>query len=147
MLQRLRALLTASTPDSEASERRLQLAAAALLVETGKADYRRDPRERAAILAAVREAFTLDEDELADLVADAEATSAEATSLYEFTSLINQHYSAEEKQRLVRQLWQVASADGDIDKYEDHLIRRIAELIYVPHSQFIRAKLEVLGHL
>lgn len=147
MLQRLRALLTASTPDSEASERRLQLAAAALLVETGKADYRRDPRERAAILAAVREAFTLDEDELADLVADAEATSAEATSLYEFTSLINQHYSAEEKQRLVRQLWQVAGADGDIDKYEDHLIRRIAELIYVPHSQFIRAKLEVLGHL
>lgn len=146
MLQRLRALLTASTPTPEANERRLQLAAAALLVEIGKADYQRDPREQAAILAAVRCAFMqLDDAALNDLIAEAEASSAESTSLYEYTSLINQHYSEEDKYRLLRQLWRVAGADGDIDKYEDNLIRRIAELIYLPHSQFIRAKLEVLG--
>lgn len=146
MLQRLRALLTASTTTPEATERRLQLAAAALLVEIGKADYQRDPREQAAIQAAVRCAFkALDDTALNELIAEAEASSAEATSLYEYTSLINQHYSETEKQRLMRQLWRVAGADGNIDKYEDHVIRRIAELIYVPHSQFIRAKLEVLG--
>ena len=146
MLQRLRALLTASTPTPEANERRLQLAAAALLVEIGKADYQRDPREQAAILAAVRCAFMqLDDAALNDLIAEAEASSAESTSLYEYTSLINQDYSEEDKYRLLRQLWRVAGADGDIDKYEDNLIRRIAELIYLPHSQFIRAKLEVLG--
>jgi uncharacterized tellurite resistance protein B-like protein len=145
MLQKLRALLTAPATSDEAIERRLQLAAAALLIEIGKADYQRDPREQAAILHAVGTAFALTPAALAELMEDAETTSHQATSLYEFTNLVNQHYSEAEKQQLIRQLWRVAGADGNIDKYEDHLIRRIAELIYVSHSQFIRAKLEVLG--
>ena len=51
----------------------------------------------------------------------------------------------DEKFVLIKTLWRVAAADGDIHRYEDHLIRRIADLLYVPHSDFIRAKLEVLG--
>jgi uncharacterized tellurite resistance protein B-like protein len=144
MLQRLKALF--ATPPASAAdlEERTQLAAAALLFELGKADYRRDTQEQKAIVAAVRSCFTLDEDMLTALLIEAEATSDNATSLHEFTSLLNQHWSDTQKFNLIRHLWQVAGADGNIHKYEDHLIRKIAELLYVPHQQFIRAKLEVL---
>jgi len=144
MLSKLKELF--ALPDAlEDSEYRQQLAAAALLIELGKADYRSDARERQAIAAALRNGFRLDDAATTALLADAEAASNRATSLYEFTSILNEHYSDEEKFHLIRQLWRVAVADGNIDKYEDHLIRKVAELLYVPHQQFIRAKLEVLG--
>ena len=69
----------------------------------------------------------------------------ESTSLYEFTRVINDHYSAEQKLQLVSCMWQVAYADGNLDKYEEHLIRRVAELTYVPHQDYIRVKLEAAG--
>lgn len=145
MLQKLKTLFAAPGRADEALEPRLQLAAAALLIELGKADYKRDAREYAAITDAVRTTFKLSAATVDELLREAESASAGATSLYEFTSLINAHFSEAEKFRLIRQLWRVAGADGNIDKYEDHLIRKIAELLYVPHAQFIRAKLEVLG--
>ena len=142
MLRKLKALFDA--PEPMASEHDLQLAAAALLIELGKADYQRDEREQQAIFAAVRNCYReLDEATVAELIRDAEAASDRATSLYEFTRIINERCGEEEKFQLVRELWRVAYADGAIDKYEDHLIRRIAELIYLPHALYIRAKLEV----
>lgn len=146
MLHKLKALFAHPEESPEAVEQRLQLAAAALLIELSKADYRRDPREEAAIAGAVRSTFNLDEATLAELLSEAEAASDRATSLYEFTSVIHEHCSDAEKFNLIRQMWKVAGADGNIDKYEDHLIRKVAELLYVPHQQFIRAKLEVLGN-
>ena len=83
----------------------------------------------------------------AELLAEAETASAKSTSLYEFTRVINAHCDEMEKFKLVREFWRVANADGNIDKYEDNLIRKIADLIYLPHSQYIRAKLEALGKL
>ncbi len=145
MLEKLKALFAVEAPSTAQSERRLQLAAAALLIELGKADYVRDSREQDAIIAAIRSCYDLDEATVAGLLADAERASANATSLYEFTSVINQQCSEAEKFSLIQQLWRVAAADGNIDKYEDHLIRQIAELLYVSHPQFIRAKLTVLG--
>ena len=65
----------------------------------------------------------------------------EAISLYEFTRVINDHYSAEQKLRLIDAMWSVAYADNDLDKYEEHLIRQVAELTYVPHSDYIQSKL------
>lgn len=123
----------------------LQLAAAALLIELSRADYRREPEEQRAIESALSKSFNLDDSKLSELVALAEEENQDATSLYQFTSLIKDHYSAEQRFELVRMLWKVAVADGEISKYEDHLIRKIAELIYLPHSEFIRAKLEVIG--
>ena len=61
------------------------------------------------------------------------------------TTLINDQFNPEQKYRLIVALWQVANADGIISKHEDHLIRNVADLIYVSHSNFIRAKLEVIG--
>ena len=68
-----------------------------------------------------------------------------STSLYEFTRVINDHYSAEQKVQLVGAMWSVAYADGDLDKYEEALIRQVAELTYVPHQDYIRCKLAAQG--
>ena len=122
----------------------LQLAAAALLIELSRADYHQDAEEQRAIEEALKQSFNLEQQQLDELVALAEAQNQEATSLYQFTSLINDHYSPEQRFELIKMLWQVAVADGEISKYEDHLIRKIADLIYVPHSEFIRAKLTVV---
>ena len=65
----------------------------------------------------------------------------EATSLYEFTRVINDHYTPAQKLALIDLMWKVAYADSNLDKYEEHLIRRVAELTYVPHQDYIRSKL------
>jgi uncharacterized tellurite resistance protein B-like protein len=146
MLAKLKALFQPQASAATHSERQLQLTAAALLIELARADYRDDEREQRVIADAVRTTFDLDADTVAELVEEARLRASDATSTHEFTSLINQHFGEAEKIELVRQMWRVAYADGAIDKYEDHLIRKVAELLYVSHSQFIRTKLEVTGN-
>ena len=144
MLKALKALFDSSGDDHH-TPHGVEEAAAALLIELGRADYESDPDERKAIIDAIRQGSGLQDDELDSLVEAAQASAERSTSLYEFTSLINAQYSLDEKVALIEALWRVAVADGDIHKYEEHLIRRIADLLYVPHSEFIRAKLQVLG--
>ena len=146
MLDKLRRLLDGATPDRGAGEKMdLQLAAAALLVDVARSDYRRAPQEQQALRDALKKRFGLDAAAVDSLLQRAETESQHAVGVYPFTTLVNEQCDEAEKVDLVRQLWQVAAADGDIDKYEDHLIRKIADLLYVSHSQFIRTKLEVLG--
>lgn len=144
MLKALKALFDRSG-DDHPTPHGVEVAAAALLIELGRADYERDPEEQKAIIEAIRQGSGLEDAELEALVASAQESAERSTSVYEFTSLINAQYSMEEKFALIEALWRVAAADGDIHRYEDHLIRRIADLLYVPHSDFIRAKLAVLG--
>lgn len=147
MLTKLRALLSGpANAGNEDGERSLQLAATALMIEIARADHADDPREEAAVRRAAQATFPdLDQTALDELIEEAGASHDDATSLYEFTRLINASFSDPQKFQLVKCLWRVAHADGDIDRYEDHLIRKVAELIYLPHTQFIRAKLEVTG--
>lgn len=128
--------------DEGQREHGFQLATAALLMEISRADRDIDEAERDAVLRAVGNVFELDENETRTLVALAEEEAEEATSLYEFTRLINDNFDHGQKQHVLEMLWQVAFADGHADEYEVHLIRRIADLIHVPHSGFIRAKLK-----
>ncbi len=93
-----------------------------------------------ALEQALRKTFTLSRDELRQLVKLARHEAAESVSLHQFTTLINQSFSPEEKIRVVEMLWQVAFADGRLDRYEEALVRKVADLIYVPHRDFIRAK-------
>ncbi len=144
MLKTLKALFDRSE-DNDHTLPGVEVAAAALLIEVGRVDYESEAEEQKAIIEAIRQGSGLDDTELASLVAAAQESAERSTSLYEFTSLINERYSMEDRVALIEALWRVAAADGDIHKYEDHLIRRIAELLYVPHSEFIRAKLKVLG--
>jgi len=89
----------------------------------------------------VRDKFGLSVGEAEALVRLAEDEAREATDHYQFTSLINQRFSQEQKQRVVELMWQVAYADSELSAYEQHVIRKIADLLYVPHRAYIAAKL------
>ena len=147
MLDAIKSFFTTelATDNNENEHCKIQLAAAALLIELSRADFQRAPQEQQAIETALQKSFKLSDKQLAKLIDLAEQENRDATSLYQFTNLIKDEYSLEQRFQLVKMLWQVAMADGELSKYEDHLIRKIAELIYLPHSQFIQAKLDVIG--
>lgn len=119
----------------------LELATATLLVEVVRLDREIEPAEREAVLSAVRGQFHLSEEEAQSLFRLAEAEAREATDYYQFTSLIRQHYSQEERQQIVELLWRVAYADSHLSAHEQHVVRKIADLLYVPHSAYIAAKM------
>ena len=117
-----------------------QLATAALLVEVATIDQQFDAQEMAALKQQLTQQFSLTHDEIDALVTQASQASKDSSSLYEFTQLINRHCTDDDKYQLVYGLWCIAYADGNLDKYEEHIIRRVADLIHVRHSEFIRAK-------
>jgi uncharacterized tellurite resistance protein B-like protein len=126
---------------SSGSAGTLNLAVAALLVEVLRADYEVAEAERQQVVRSIGRLLDLGESDSVALMELAERHTDQSHDLFQFTSMINQGYSAAEKERLVEHLWRVARADETIHKYEEHLIRRIADLLYVPHSSFIAAKL------
>lgn len=126
--------------DGNHDQHSLHLATGALLFEILRADYQDHPEEREVLERVLQTRFDLSAEETRQLTDLAAQEAAESVSLHEFTSLINQHFSLEEKVEIVEMLWQVAFADGHLDRYEEALVRKIADLIYVPHRDFIRAK-------
>ncbi|MDO8271497.1 MAG: TerB family tellurite resistance protein [Gammaproteobacteria bacterium] len=122
---------------------RIELASAALLLELMKIDGHFDERETHAIAEVLVSTFSLDQQTLEDIIKLAEIESHRSTSLFDFTSLINASYNYDQRVRLIENLWRVAYSDKRIDRYEDNLIRRISDLIYVNHSDFIKAKLKI----
>lgn len=122
------------------SEHRLQLATAALLVEMTRADYEVQAVEQQKILELAKHHFSLDAAETRDLVELAENEADRAVTLHEFTSLLNDHYNYGQKVHVIELLWEVAYADGEIEKYEDYLVRKVADLLYIKHRDFIAAR-------
>ena len=125
----------------------LELAAAALLVEVARADYHVDDSEEAKISELLQRTLSLTADEVESLIELAHEHSRDAVGLHPFTSVVHERFDAAEKIRLFECLWRVAFADGIIDKYEEHMLRRIAELLHVSHRDFIRTKLHVKAAL
>ena len=122
------------------SAKKLQLASAALMIELSKSDQEIDETETAKLVQILKERFELEQDDLDELITLAKEDVREATSLYQFTSLMNEHFNYGEKVQLVMNMWEVAFADGKIDRYEEHLIRKVAELLYLDHKDFILSK-------
>lgn len=134
--------LKPSDEDSKTTKKhKVELACAALLLELSSADQHRDENEQKALVHILHTTFGLKDQELEQLQTLAEQEARSATSLFQFTSLINEAYGYDQKVLLLRQLWQVAYADGRLDRYEEHLIRKISDLLYLSHGDFIRAKL------
>lgn len=127
-------------PEQQAGEDRLHIAAAALLYEVAYADAGVDSEERRALGRGVRNLFGLSPEQTETLLAQAERQSKESVGLFAFTSLVNEAFSAADKVRLIELMWRVAYADRDLHKYEEHVIRRAADLLYVSHIDFISAK-------
>jgi len=121
----------------------LQAATAALLMEIARADTEIDDVEREVIHRIISSHFEMSPELAREVSLLAEQEADEVTSLHPFTRLINAECSIEDKIGIVRMLWQVTYADGEIDKHEEHLVRRVADLLHVPHREFIRTKLQV----
>lgn len=122
------------------AQQRLRIATGALLVEVMRIDGI-DEAERTTVLHSVRDKFALTDEEAQELLALAEVQVGEAVGYYQFTSLINQHFGIEQKERIVELMWEVAYADASLSAHELHVLRKIADLLRVPHASYIAAKL------
>lgn len=148
MIERLKDFFqTAFTGDNNGQNRRppqerLALAATALMIQLARVDNDEDPRELETIMRLAREVHGLSDADSQELLRVAQNEADSATSLYEFTGYLSDHLNHDEKQALLTDIWSVALADEHIDKYEEHLIRRIADLLHLNHREYIQCRLQ-----
>lgn len=129
----------AHSPDTDT-----RLAVAALCVEMARADFdeQAEELERASRLLAER--FNLDRAEALELLQAGRSQADQSVSLYRFTRPLNQALDMPAKIALIEMLWQVALEDGKLDKYEDALMHKLADLLYVPLADLMLAKERIL---
>jgi uncharacterized tellurite resistance protein B-like protein len=135
-----------SLPVEQGEQISYQKAVAALLMEVMLADHHVDEKEEGQVKHFLRDVSELGDD-VDVLFEEARFGVEQANDLYQFTKVINETATLEQKMLLLKALWRVALADGDIDAHEDHRIRRISELLFMPHSEFIQAKLFVQNEI
>jgi uncharacterized tellurite resistance protein B-like protein len=142
MLKAISDFFEARLSSTEPARKRhtLELATATLLAEVMRLEGVEEA-ERAAVHEAVRRQFALGDEEARELVALAEAEAREATDYYQFTSLVREHYSQADRVAIVELMWRVAYADARLSAHEMHLVRKVADLLYVPHGDYIAAKM------
>ena len=124
-------------------EHRLKLATAALMIEIMKQDGETKNEEVESVKQALQTKFELTKNEIDELFTLASEEAKQSVDLYQFTSLIREHFSQEKKIKTIEYLWTVAYADNHLDAHEEHLIRRISDLLYVTHQDFMKTKHKV----
>tara|TARA_B100001059_G_scaffold146673_1_gene146525 strand:+ start:766 stop:1206 length:441 start_codon:yes stop_codon:yes gene_type:complete len=134
----------AEDAQAQSHNRALELTCAALMFEVARADFAVEATELDTVNALLTEQFDLAPEELVSVTEQAAQQADAATCLYEFTRTLNELASAEEKRALLAMMWRVAMADDVLSRYEEHLIRKVADLLYVPHSDFMAAKQQAL---
>ena len=140
-LDRVSVAISADDGDADDSrEHAIRMATAVLMVDVARADYDFDESEFERMFDLIESHFALEPDVAAELI-DAASEEAEAlVSLHEFTQLLHQHLDDSEKERVVSLLWQIAYADGRLDKYEDSLVLKISDLLHVSRGRVMRLK-------
>ena len=116
------------------------ISAISLMIEVSLADEIMDISEIETLKKVLLEEFDVSEANLDSLISDAKNNQNSSTSLYEFTRKINDEYEFNEKKNLILSMWKIAYADGNIDKYEEYVIRKVSDLIYISHPDFIESK-------
>ncbi|MEC4749073.1 TerB family tellurite resistance protein [Methylomicrobium sp. Wu6] len=129
------------------SEEQLRVASVALFLEMIEMDDKGEAKERDLILSLVQKSFSLTAEQAEALIAMAEQDRKQATDYFQYTSLINKLCSLEQKIQLIESLWRIALVDGQLDPEEEYLVRKLAELLYVPHVDFIMTKIRVNHNL
>jgi len=147
MINKIKDLITKFGKEEEIQEESnltlLNNSCAALLVEIAFADKDFDETEKASLKQSLIETYAIDESDIEEIIRDAEDTVSESTSLYGYTSIVNTEFQYGDKLKLLRNLWKIAYADGYLDKYEEHLLRKVSDLIHISHSDYISIKLEI----
>lgn len=133
----------AITPEDKAHQ--LKLAAASMLLEVVFADETLAPEETALLPKLLTETLSMTEQDAKALIDEAKLVQGNATSLFEFTNAINTEFSLEQKQQLLLAMWQLAYADGQLSHYEDQIIRRTADLLYLKHSELIQMRNQAIA--
>lgn len=129
-------------PINEAHQ--LKLASASLLIEMIRMDHKIEKTEHDMVKALIKKDFDLSEEETETLFTLAEEESQNAIDYYRFAKLINKEYDNSQKITVIENLWHIAYADGELDKYEEHYLRKVADLLHIPHKEFIKAKHRVI---
>jgi uncharacterized tellurite resistance protein B-like protein len=129
--------------DPAALERQLRLAVAVLLAEVMRDEDGVTPAERDAATAALRRHFGLEEAQLQELLQVAEKTVRGANDFFQFTSVLNERFSREQRIQVIEEMWRVAYADGHLGALENSVIARVADLLHVTHGEYIAAKMRV----
>jgi uncharacterized tellurite resistance protein B-like protein len=144
VLKAIRRLFDTPPADTHAvpahERRHLQLAVAVLLHEARRADYAEGGEESAPAQAALAQIFGLGARESAELLAQGRERAQQLTSFYAPVSVVKREFSLPERIRLVEHLWRITFADGRLDVYEDHYVRKIAHLLYVPNTESMLAR-------
>jgi uncharacterized tellurite resistance protein B-like protein len=148
MLKKLRDIFTTNlsgndASDTEGREHALQLATATLLVEVVRADYEELASETEAVIGQLKRHFQLTEDETRLLVKEAEQNADHSVSLQDFTRLLHEQLTEAEKHSVIAMLWKIALADDHLDKHEDYVVRKVAGLLYIAHSDLMRIRNKV----
>ena len=144
MLRSLQAFFdrSVSSKDTTGLEaaKKLRIATAALFVEMTRADFQALQVENEAVLESLQTTLDLDRGTATELLGLAQEEAEEAIELFQFTRLVDSSFTAEQKVEIVERLWQIAFSDDHLDKHEEHLVRKVADLLHVPHRDFIAAK-------
>ena len=146
MIGKLKSILlgnAAFAATAESPTDRKQLALAALLIEMARADFDEQHTEKNEITELLANKYELSPAETRSLIQRAQIVSHTAVSLFDSTRALHECLDADERREVIRMLWQVAYTDHKLDKYEDYLVRKIADLLYVSHKDVIRLKNEV----
>lgn len=144
MIELLKNLFTGDTDASRAREvpdaRKLAIAATALMVQLSRIDRNEDERELQTIVDCAVEAHEVTPEDARAILDNARSQADDATSLYEFTGQLNNLLDQAGKRRILESIWRVAFADGRIDKYEEHMIRRMADLLHLNHREYMESR-------
>lgn len=123
----------------------LQTATAAMLIEMMQIDNVIQEKEKQLVSKVIRDRFSLSETETEKLLLDAEQQLKDATDYYQFTSLINKGFDQQQKQRIIKSLWEIAYVDGHLDMQEDYMVRKVADLLHVDHGELIKLRNRIKG--
>jgi len=147
MLKRLinqvvESITVTATADADAPSREeaLRMATAVLMIDVARADHVFEDAEFERVLELVQSHFDLSPEQAAELVNDADSKADDLVSLHDFTQLLHHNLDEAEKARIVGLLWQIAYADGRLDKYEDSLVLKISDLLHVSRGRVMRLK-------
>ena len=129
------------------NEKKIQIAACALLVEIGKADSNFTNEERKKIISIMKNTFNVEEDYVNELIELSEKNFDENESIYEYTTIINNNFTNNEKFELLKNIWRLIYTDDNLSRYEEHLVKMIGTLLNIEYSNIIGAKLLIKEEL
>jgi len=149
MFERLKSVFTlpeSSQPGEkeEGITRRIQVATAVILLEVANSDEDFSESEKNSIVGILKDNFELSDEEVSELIAASDEERKGSVDMWHFANIINENYTETEKHSVMDNIWRVIYANGRLDKYEDHIVHKLATILHIPHKAMIDAKLKYL---